>query len=547
MNGAELLVQILKDHEVEHVALLCGNGQNGFMQACMDMGVRLVDVRNEQAAAYIADTYGAMTGKLGVVAVSAGPGHTNAITGLTNAWWDGRPMLLLSGCSEANTRGLGHFQELDQIALVNSVCKYARLVERVDQLEHEANKAIQIALSGRPGPVHLTITGDVFAAQAPAPPTVSKRPHLTRATPVSAPDPCALTQACELLGNAKRPVVIAGSGCYYSGAGEALRAFAREADIPVFSLMWDRCCIDQAWPQYVGPTTSECNGAFPKVAEADVILTLGGRVDFRLGYGRQPVCAHDARFIRVDIDPTELHRGPADVAILADPASFCGALVPAGSCIGSHTEWLAEVRKARAAFVGKWDDRLCELETPVPAMCVVRAIKPFLERDVTFLLDGGNIGRWAHMMLWDRHPQFWQTCGLSGVVGWGIPGAIGAKLARPDHPVLLLSGDGSAGFTLADIETALRHGTPYVAVVASDAAWGIVAECYDESCRCGSTLGEIRFDRVAQALGARGVYIEHGSELAPAIEEGLALDTVTVIHVPIKLGGIDYWERRLQG
>ncbi|HEX29272.1 TPA: hypothetical protein ENG04_04250, partial [Candidatus Poribacteria bacterium] len=167
-----------------------------------------------------------------------------------------------------------------------------------------------------------------------------------------------------------------------------------------------------------------------------------------------------------------------------------------------------------------------------------RELKRFLDQEVTFLLDGGNIGRWAHAFLFDRHPEHWLTCGISGVVGWGIPGAVAAKMARPDHPVLLLSGDGAAGFTLADIETALRFNTPYVAVVACDNAWGIVADGQPADRRAACLLGEIRFDRVAQALGARGVYIDDPDKLGPAIEEGLNLDTVTVIHVPTQLGGV---------
>jgi len=505
--------------------------------------VRIIDVRNEQAAAYMADVWGSMTGKLGVVAVSAGPGHTNALTGLTNAWWDGRPMLLLSGCSDASSRGLGHFQELDQVGMAKPACKYARLVERADQLEFEVNKAIQIALSGRPGPVHLTITSDVFNTQMESK-GLANRPHLRKVTPCAQPDSALVDQVAELLASAERPVMVAGSGCFYAGAGDAFREFAANTDIPIYSLIWDRCCIDGHWPQYVGPSTSECNGAFPLVAEADVVLTLGARVDFRLGYGAPPVCAPDAKFIRVDIEPGEIAHGPADVPIVADPRSFLQAI---GSKMGDgkkFTDWLGRAQEARAAFIGKWDDRLCELETPVPAMCVMRAIKPFLERDITFLLDGGNIGRWAHMILWDRHPSFWQTCGTSGVVGWGIPGAVGAKVARPDHPLLLLSGDGSAGVTLGDIETALRHETPYVAVVASDCAWGIVVDELREDCSCGASLGNIRFDKVAESLGARGIHIEHGSELSPAIDEALGLNTVTFIHVPIQLGGIDVWESR---
>jgi acetolactate synthase-1/2/3 large subunit len=543
MNGARQLVAILKAHGVQHVSVLCGNGLNSFLQACNDEGIRLVDTRNEQAAAYIADTWGAMTGRLGVVAVSAGPGHTNALTGLTNAWWDGRPMLLISGCSEAQTRGLGHFQELDQVSMAAPATKYARLVERPEQLAPEVEKAIQIALCGRPGPVHLTITGDVMEGELPAP--VPNPPAGRTCAGVKAPlDPDLLARAADLIAGARRPVFVAGSGCFYAGAGSALQALLDATGIPLFSLMWDRCCVDGHWPQYVGPSTAECNGAFPLLAQADVIVTLGARVDFRLGYGQPPVCAADARFIRVDVEPGELAHGRSELSLRADPASFAAALEGRLTGITRPDPWLAELHAARKAFIARWDGRLCELETPLPAPCIMRTLKPFLERDITFLLDGGNIGRWAHMLMWDRHPSFWHTCGTSGVVGWGIPGAIGAKMARPNQPLLLLSGDGSFGFTLGDIETAVRFGTPFVAVVASDCAWGIVAECFTENCRAGSALGEIRFDRVAQALGARGVFVEHGSQLGPAVEEALAQDAVTVIHVPVRLGGIDFWERR---
>jgi acetolactate synthase-1/2/3 large subunit len=148
------------------------------------------------------------------------------------------------------------------------------------------------------------------------------------------------------------------------------------------------------------------------------------------------------------------------------------------------------------------------------------------------------------MTLFDRHPAHWFTCGASGVVGWGLPGAVSAKLARPDHPLLLLSGDGAAGFTVTEIETALRFGTPYVAVVAHDGAWGIVADGQPDDRRVASQFGEIRFDRVAQALGAHGVLIADPRQLGPSIEKGLASDTVTVIHVPTQLAGIGRWEER---
>jgi acetolactate synthase I/II/III large subunit len=544
MTGAEWLVRTLRERGVEVVFVLCGNGLKPFLDACVDSDLRVVDTRNEQSAAYMADAWGRMTGRLGVVATSAGPGFTNALTGLANAYWDGGPLLLISGCSAASNRGQGHFQELDQVAMAAPVCKRARFVARADNLVHEVETAIGAAVHGRPGPIHLTIPVDVWSQ--PLEGESGRKPMPAVVAPRAAGDPALLETAAEWMAAAERPFLVVGSGAFYAGAGEALREFARLTDVPVLSHLWDRGCVQAAWPQYVGVTNPELTGAYSLLAEADLVLTLGARWDFRLGMASGGPVRPEARIIRVDADANELALGrPADLEILADPRSALEQLAGAWQRRGGrgYTAWLKRAQTARDALLAKWEGLGRGDDFPLTSLRLCRELKPFLDRDVTFGLDGGNIGRWAHLLLWDRHPSHWFTCGASGVVGWGLPGAVALKMARPDHPMLLLSGDGSAGFTLTEIETALRFHTPYVAVVAHDGAWGIEADGRPEERRGGTTLGEIRFDRVAQALGARGVFIEHPAQLAPAIEEGLAADTATVIHVPTQLGGLAYCER----
>jgi acetolactate synthase-1/2/3 large subunit len=370
------------------------------------------------------------------------------------------------------------------------------------------------------------------------------------AQPRVAGDVQLLRAAAEWLAGAERPFLVVGSGAFYAGAGEALREFARVTDIPILSHLWDRGCIQEAWPQYMGVTNAELTGTYPRLAEADVVLTLGARLDHRLGLGRGAAIRAGARLIRVDADAGEFHLGrAADLGIVADPRSALLQMTELWRERGgpAHSGWLTRVREAREALLAKWEPRGRGDDFPVTSLRLCREIQPFLAREITFALDGGNIGRWAHMLLWDRHPSHWFTCGASGVVGWGIPGAVALKMARPEHPLLLLSGDGSAGFTLGDIETALRFRTPYVAVVAHDAAWGIEADGRPEERRQGTTLGELRFDRVAQALGARGVFIEHPAQIGPAIAEGLAADTVTFIHVPTQMAGIGYYEKHFCG
>ena len=549
MNGAQWLVRTLQNRGIESIFVLHGNGLFPFLDAFVDADIQVTDVRNEQAAAYMADAWGAMTGRPGVVVASSGPGHTNTLTGLANAWWDGRPMLLISGCSPQSGEGADTFQELDQVSMVRPICKYAAKVHHIAALPQQVNTALSLAVSGRPGPVHLTIPHDVFVAEVDEPSRAHETIGLLEARPCAAGGPALVRRAVELLASAKKPFMLVGSGAFYARAWPPLKEFAALTDIPILSHIWDRGCIEEAIPQYVGVTRGGhmTNSALARLAEADVVLTVGARIDYRVGQGRPPAFPKEARVIRVDIEPAEINRNLVpEIGIVGDPNTVLGQMVEETRRIAApaHAAWLAEVRASREELTNKWAPLAHEDCCPMPGIRVCREIKGFLDRDITLLIDGGTIGQWAAMCLFDRHPSHWLTCGASGAIGWGLSGAIAAKLARPNHPLLLLSGDGSAGFNVTEIETALRFGTPYVAVIAYDGAWGIVADGQPEGRRVASQFGEIRFDRVAQALGARGVLIEDPSQLGPAIAEGLQADTVTVIHVPVQLASLHTWEER---
>jgi acetolactate synthase-1/2/3 large subunit len=549
MNGAQWLVESLRQRGVERVFALCGNGLKPFLDACVDLEMPIVDVRNEQSAAYMADVWARMTGRLGVVAVSAGPGHTNALTGVANAYWDGAPLLLISGSADGSARGLGQFQELDQVSMVAPVCKYATRVDRVERLKHEADQAIAATISGRPGPAHLTMPADVLSAPMPTAVDSSRDagPPPARVDQRAPADAALVRDAVEALAHAERPLMIVGNGAAYANAGDVLREFAARTHVPLLSNMWSRGCVETHWDEYVGTTFGGgTNGAYAALAAADVLLVIGATLDYRTGYARPPAVAESARIVRIDVDAGELAKPvEPDIGIVADVRSALAQMLAAADAhTWSHEAWLAEVRGMRTRLLDKWAPRGLRDSLPLTSLQLCRALGPFLDEDVTFLVDGGNIGRWANMLLWNRYPGHWVTCGASGVIGWGLAGAVAAKMARPDHPVLLLSGDGSAGFTLAEIETAIRFGTPYVAVVAHDGAWGIEADSRPPDRRAGTVLGELRFDRVAQALGGEGVYIESAEELAPAIRRGLRADTVTFIHVPTEMGGIGYIDRQ---
>ena len=543
MNGAELLVRQLKARSVRTISCLCGNGLHPLLEAADKAGLRIIDTRNEQTASYMADSWGRMTGRVGVAAVSSGPGHTNAMTKLANAFMDGGPMLLISGASPQSGTDMDKFQETDQIALARPVCKYARLVDHAARIPHYVQQAFCAALQGRPGPAHLTIPEDVLSSGVEESRSPGE-PFISTSEQKSSGDPKLVKEASDMLRKAKRPFIIIGSGAFYSDAGRALASLAEKTNIPILLSLWDRGCLDASIEQFVGVTKPAINGAAALLSKADVVLCVGVRIDYRLNYGGPPAFPEDVAFIRVDVDPGELRRNvDPEIGLLGDPQSVITQIARAAGKKDTwhHRRWLQTVRSAREKYLRLHRKDIESDQFPVTGGRLCREVRAFLRKDLTFIVDGGNIGQWAHMLLSDRCASNWLAPGASGVVGYGIAAAMAAKSLRPGEPVLLLSGDGSLTFTIADIETANRHNLPFVIVVADDRGWGIVREGqikkYGKDRDIGSRLGGIAFAKLSESLGGFGVTVESPNEIGPAIARGLQADRVTLVHVPTALGG----------
>ena len=340
-------------------------------------------------------------------------------------------------------------------------------------------------------------------------------------------------EALSLLARAERPLIIAGSGVYYADGEEALRRFAAAAGAPIMIPIWDRGCVSEACEEFAG-FLGAASGEPDLLGRADLLILAGARVDYRVGYLKPPVVREDARVIRISADADELGQGRlADAAILGDPASAFEQLLTGE--IRSHDAWRKEAGEQAAAFRAKWRKVPAEIGGKLTGRGLVGALGGFITEETLFLIDGGDIGQWAHLILGERYPGHWMTCGASAVVGWGLPGAIAAKLRYPGKPVILLSGDGAAGFTLGEIETAVRYKTPFVMVIADDGGWGIVtaAQTQKYGRAISSALGPTRYDLLAEACGARGARAQDAEEVKAAVEEGLAADRPTVIQVPI--------------
>jgi len=353
-------------------------------------------------------------------------------------------------------------------------------------------------------------------------------------------DEGAIVRAADLLGGARRPLLIAGSGAYYAGAEDALAHFVASQAIPVIVPIWDRGAVPGSLPQFMG-VLGAASGGPRLLADADLLLMVGAALDYRVGYLLPPSVSEQVTIIRVDVDPTRLHAGGAvDLTIEADPRSALEQLKRecARRSLPPHTDWLAEAQKRRNDFTARILAG-AKRGSGVHALDILVASRATVTEETVLVVDRGNIGQWFHQILCERYPNRYLTCGASAVVGFGIAGAMAARVGFPDRPVILLSGDGSLTFTIAEIECAARQGLPFVVIVADDEAWGITATAHLKQFgrAIASTLGPIRFDLLAQGFGARGVRVSRADEIAPAIRDGLSADRPTVIHVPI-VGGM---------
>ncbi len=494
VRAVDWFVERLVYYGVEWIATLPGHGLEAFTDAARRAGLRLIDTRTEQTAAYLAECWGRLTRRPGVCAVSSGPGHVNALAGLADACFDRAPMLLVSGAGPLRTAGLGGYQDLDQVAAAAPLCDYARALDRPERTVQLFEEAFAAAARG---PAHVTFPSDVQTAEIGRDEMLLAVPRPVAAGPEEDP-----ATAARLLAVSSKPLIVAGSGVYYAGAGPNLVRFAERFSIPVVQPIWDRGIFDRRSPVFAG-IVGATSGSARLLGDADCILMAGAAPDYRVGF-LQPGS------VREDAEIVWLERGWDDLAARTSR---------------SHEDWLADAVRRTGEFQRGIAGR--RGGEGVHAVDIVNAIREVLTDETCLAIDGGNIGQWAHQLMCDRYPGRWLTCGRSGTLGWGIGGAMAARLAYPDAPVLLLAGDGAFTFNVAEIETAVRHGLHFVAVVADDQGWGQVK----------SELGAVDFVRLAESLGARGMRAAAAGEIRPAIEQALRDGAATVIHVPIVGGG----------
>jgi acetolactate synthase-1/2/3 large subunit len=529
-TGAQLLVRMLKAEGVRHLFTLSGLHVAPIYAACVEEGISVVDTRHEQAAAHAADAYARLTRGVGVACVTAGPGVTDALTGVANAFAASSPVLLLGGAAPTFNAGKGSLQEMEQVDLFTRITKWSDRIPAPDRVPTYLAKAFRTMLTGRPGPVFLEVPWDVLSNGADDDEFPLPTGYRTRARQPG--DPAYVDRALALLDKAERPAIVAGSSIWWDAAAAELSAFAERAGAPVYLNGAGRGCLPFDHPNFFSNTRKEALG------EADLVLIAGTPLDFRLGYGAG--IGASATLVQIDSDAQEIGRNRAvDVGIVGDSRTVLQQLTAGmpGGAAKRRASRLAELRsreseRARTQAAFEQSDQV-----PVHHFRLARELDSVARAagDSMFVADGGNWVAIAAKVIQLRKPGRWLDPGPLGCLGVGAPFAIAARLLHPERPIFVIQGDGSFGLNGMDFETALRFRLPMVCVVGNDAAWGQIrlpqVQLFGAEKSPGTLLAPTRYDKVVEALGGRGELVTEPSQIRPALERAVASGTVACVNV----------------
>jgi len=511
VTGNDILARCLKAQSVKDLFFIMGGPMLDAETACINEGIRLIDTRHEQGAAYMAQAYSRVTQGPGVCMAASGPATLNLGTGLANALIDCCPVVALGGSSPIGQFGRQVFQEIDQVKALEGCVKYADRVHNLKRLPQQINFAFQKALNGKPGPVYLDFPGDVLYTEVDEAdvdwsymgrPIVKPRPYA---------EPKVLNALVDAIREARQPLIVSGGGVLWSHAWDEMRQFVEKAGIPFYTTPQGRGVVPDDHP-YSYMTMR--NDAF---RDADLIIILGTRTNYVIGHALPPRFRAEAKIARIDIDPEEMGTSARNIDI---------PLV--GDCKSVLQQLLDAIPATTADRFAPWRQKLADGEAQkrtraggnyptdgdIHPLRLCEEIKNFQKRDTILCVDGQEILNFGRQSIPTFMPGHRLNSGPFGTMGVGMPFAVGAKAAKPSAPVICLHGDGSFGQNAMELDTAVRHNLPLLVVISLNGGW----TADPERNKPGRDLGYTRYDIVAQGLGAHGEYVENAEDIRPALD-----------------------------
>jgi acetolactate synthase-1/2/3 large subunit len=528
IRGADIVMRTLERAGHRTIFTLSGNHIMSLFDAAIETRHRLVHTRHEAAAVHMADAWGRLTGEPGIAMVTGGPGHANAAAALMTAQGQESPLVLLSGHTETNQLGRGGFQELRQAEVAAPMAKASWTATATETLGAEVAKAIRIARSGRPGPVHLSLPSDLLDETVAVDTIVWPDADAFVAAPVALGD-AAAEAILGIVAAAQRPFVLAGPALANRSGRELLARLEAATNVPTAIMESPRGFNDATL------------GAFADaIRRADVIVLLGKALDFTLKFGEAPAIDAGCKWVVIDPEAALVDRAIRERRSLV--AFGCVADTrPAAEVLIGHSRprdggWLAEARSLLTDRPAGWANLASKTPGKLHPIEVFRALKPHVSRDCVLICDGGEFAQWGQSVL-PVVPRR-MINGVGGSIGSSLPMAGAARVVEPDAPVFVVLGDGTFGFHMAEFETAVRCNLPFVAVVGTDARWNaeynLQVRDYGPNRTFGCELLPTRYDLVVAALGGHGELVQSADEMPAAIERSLASGKPACINVMIE-------------
>ena len=531
IHGGWIVAKILKREGVEVVFTLSGGHIAAIYDGCKREGIRVVDTRHEQAAVHAAEGWAKCTRTPGVAILTAGPGVTDGITGVANAYLAGSPILVIGGAAPLSLWDRGALQEMNQIDLLRPITKWARTVHETTRLGEYTASAFRQMLNGKPGPTFLEMPMDVLNNLADTDTLFDPgEPESYRYGGHTAPDPDMVVKAAALLENAQHPVIMAGTAVWWCDASEPLRQLAERINAPVFLNGAGRGCLSPTHPLFFTASRRKA------LEGADTILAIGIRMDFRLNHGQPPLIPAEANVIWFDLagEDVGVNRGAA-VGLVGDVGLSMQQLTGITKQL-VEGDWLAYIRREERNALGRDGALMSSDEVPIHPMRLCREIRDFIDEDTTVVGDGGDIVSYGGRVINVYKPGYWLDPGPMGCLGTGTGFAMAAQIARPGKKVLILHGDGAFGLNGMEFESMVRQQLPIVSIIGNDGAWGQIK--HPQKAILGhATAAElspgIRYDKMVEALGGYGELVQRPEEIRPALERAFASGLPACINVLI--------------
>ena len=523
VDGSYLIARTLKEEGVDSLFYLMGGPNYEIVNNSEDFGIRTIDFRHEQAAAMAAHAYARVRRTPGVTTSASGPGTLNLLTGIYNAFVDAAPMVTLGGAGPLRDVYRDGFQEVDLPNIFAPVSKSVIRPTYSNRLPEHISAAFRTAMSDRPGPVYVECNEDVLYGEVDEGDAVMP----TRAATVSPPsaDPDLVSSAVKILSEAERPILLAGSGPWWSGAWEELQEFVDRTGIPFYTTPIARGLIPEDHPVSFPAARST---AF---RETDAVLVVGTRFNWIMTFGRR--IAQDAKIIQIDIHAAEIgHNRGVDLGIVADAKGAMRAINSEVARIGmkskADSKWVEYLRDIEFDRRRRSEVLENSEQVPIHPLRLCKDLRDVMDRDAILSVDGNEILHYGRQSIPTYEPGHRLNSGATGCMGVGLPFAIGGKLAKPDKQSIALHGDGSLGMNIQDFDTAVRHDLPIVVVVSNNEGWTARVEGVRKP---GRELGWTRFDAMAEAFGGYGEEVREPSQIVPALERAFDSGVPAIVNV----------------